>query len=138
MKHILAIAIIATLAGCMTTTDAELRVNSAGKEFTFIAPQNYQVVYRKILDQTRKCSRISFILGGHTAVEGDLYSDLRAGTVSVGSSRLEGYDTGTVIDIAAIDEQQSKVTTYAKFDTKSWTGKRVKAWVIDNATECNP
>jgi len=100
-------------------------------QFTFVAPENYQLVYRKILDQTNKCYPPSYQL----VVERDIFTDTKSGTIS---ARFQGPASAAVmwvIDLSALDDQQTKVVGYFSYGSPDKKGQILKELVLENSKE---
>ena len=142
-KYFITILLLLSLSGCTSTTPKDVRESELGlkagskQQFTFIATENYQTVYRKILIQTRDCYQIE----GHALVQGNHFHDTNSATITVLQGGLYAATTEQVIDILAIGEQQTKVDVYypvypVKFRAVDY-GQRIKEWVLDNSKECD-
>lgn len=102
----------------------------------FVAPENYQPVYRKALDQARKCWQTGMITA-QMVVQGDLYHDIKSGTITVALHAGYGVDTYQVIDISAIDEHSTKVVGHYSIGPVNQYADILKQWVLENSTECD-
>src|SRR5690606_22264719 len=98
--------------------------------------ENYQQVYRTILDQARKCHQGGMITA-QTVVQGDLYHDIKSGTVSVALHGGFGVDTYQVIDIKSISENESKVLAYYSLGSVQKQGDLLKKWVTESYSDCS-
>lgn len=107
------------------------------RQFTFVAPENYQPVYRKVLDQARKCYQYG-VITAQMMVQGDLFHDTKSGTITVALHGGLGVDTYQVIDIFAIDEKQTKVIGHYAVGPVAQYGQTLKEWVLENSEECSP
>lgn len=105
------------------------------RQVAFTAPENYQAVYRKVLDQSRKCWQSSGI-AAQLMVQGDLFDDIRSGTVTVAMHGMYGVDTYQVIDITAIDDAQTKVVAHYALGSVEGYGRTLKGWVLQDETGC--
>lgn len=131
---IVAVALL-SLAGCTPSTAGGVRDLGPDRQASFIAPENYQVVYRKVLEQERKCHQ-SGILAAWVA-QGDLYTDTKSGTITVAMYGAVGAQMHQVIDVTAIDNQQTRITGYFTFGAEArWEIPVLKAWVLDNSKKC--
>ena len=143
MKRVIAIALLlafsASMSGCATSTVAELREKGPENRFEFVAAENYQPVYRKILEQTRKCHE-GGVITSQMVVHGDLYHDIKRGTITVAfHPGLGGVATHQVIDVAAIDDRQTKVVGHyfiGPFGSLANVGQVLKEWALENSKEC--
>jgi hypothetical protein len=111
-----------------------LRQEAAGK-YTYQFDSNYQQVYRTIVDRARACWQTGMITA-QMVVQGDLYTDIRSGTISVALHGGFGVDTYLAIDIVAIGDARTVVHAY--YAAQSWEpgARAVKAWVTGTSQEC--
>src|SRR3990172_2414470 len=123
------------LYGCAPSTAAGVRAMGPERQFVFIAPENYQPVYRKVLDQARKCFQMGLITA-QQVVQGDLYHDTRSGTITVALHGALGVDTYQVIDVSAIDDNKTRVIGHYSIGPVDKYGQILKEWVLENSTEC--
>jgi hypothetical protein len=124
------------LAGCGPNNAAALRHKGPTRQFEFQVEKNYLVVYRRLLEQARACLQDNLITAQIVA-QGDLFPETKSGTVTVAMHAAYGIDTYEVFDVAAVDEDTSKVTAHYWLGNVDHAGRRLKAWVIDNATSCD-
>lgn len=127
---------LVTLTSCAPSTAAGVRALGETRQFTFTAPQNYQAVYRKVLDQSRTCWQGGLITA-QMMVNGDLYTDIKSGTITVALSGGLGVDVYQVIDISLVNENESLIKAYFPRGQVANYGKMLKQWVLDNSTSCN-
>lgn len=106
------------------------------RQVSFSAPENYQPVYRKVLEQARKCWQTGAITA-QMVVQGDMYHDTRSGTITVALHGGFGVDTYQVIDISAIDEQNTKIVGHYSLGPVDQYGRILKQWVLDHSRECH-
>lgn len=125
------------LSGCAPSTAMGVRKMGQERQYVFVAPENYQPVYRKILEQERKCYQTGLITA-QMIVQGDLFQDTKSGTVTVALHGALGVDTYQVIDISAIDEKQTKIVGYYSLGPVAKYGQALKEWVLEDSTECAP
>lgn len=123
--------------GCAPSTAAGVRKMGAERQFKFIVSENYQPVYRKILDQARKCYQTGLITA-QMVVQGDLFHDTKSGTVTVALHGGLGVDTYQVIDISAIDDKKTKVIGHYSLGPVDKYGQALKEWVLENSKKCGP
>lgn len=107
------------------------------RQLTFVAPENYQPVYRKVLEQARKCYQQGLITA-QMVVQGDLFHDTKSGTITVALHGGLGVDTYQVIDVSAIDEKQTKVIGHYALGPVAQYGQTLKEWVLEKSEECSP
>lgn len=130
------LTITAVLPACAPSTAGGVRAMGPARQVSFVAPENYQAVYRKVLEQERKCYQGGMITA-QMVVQGDLYHDTKSGTVTVALHGAAGVDTYQVIDITAIDDNRTRVVGHYALGPVDQYGKTLKAWVIDNSVECD-
>src|SRR5690606_29081674 len=123
------------LAGCAPATLQGVRDLGPEKAYSFTAPQNYQAVYRKTLDQARKCHQGGMITA-QMVVQGDLYHDTKSGTVSVALHGGLGVDTYQVIDVAAIDDKSTSVKAFYSMGSVQKQGALLRKWVLEDYGAC--
>lgn len=137
IAHIILMATtIVTLQGCTPNTAGGVRALEATKKSTFTADENYQAVYRKILDMTRKCSEGGMITA-QMIVKNDLYTDIQTGSISVELHGGLGVSVYTVTDVKAIAENKTEVTNH--FASAKWMNRApiIKKWALENYKECS-
>lgn len=123
------------LYGCAPSTAGGVRALGTERQVVFVAPENYQPVYRKILDQARKCYQTGMITA-QMVVQGDLFHDTKTATVTVALHGGLGVDTYQVIDVSAIDDKQTKVIGHYSLGPVDKYGQVLKEWVLENSMEC--
>ena len=121
-KNIIAVFCLTAITcyGCAPESVKQLKERHAGKE-TFEIDKNYQEVYRNILEGARERDP-------GLDVNGDLYTDIRAGNVTIKVSPPSPIAVFQTIDIEALSEAKTKVTVYYAFGTWKNSPKQVKAW----------
>lgn len=129
------ITVFALLSGCAPSTAGGVREMGATRQYTFLASENYQPVYRKVLDQARKCNQTGMITA-QLVVQGDLYHDTKSAIITVALHGGLGVDTYQVIDINAIDEKQTKIVGHYSLGPVEKYGQILKEWVLENSNEC--
>lgn len=130
-------AFLVTFSGCAPSTAGGVREMGAERKFEFTATENYQPVYRKILEQARKCHQTGLVTA-QMVVTGDLYHDTKSGTITVALHGGFGVDTYQVIDVKALDEHQTKVIGYYSVGSVEKYGKLLKGWVLEDSKDCRP
>ena len=108
----------------------------AERQFTFTVPEGYQLVYRKILDQERKCWQTGLITAA-IVVQGDLFTDIKQGTITTALHGGFGVDTHRVIDVLGMDNGSTRVTGMFALGPVEKYGRILKEWVVDNSKDCN-
>lgn len=131
----LTVAVSALLSGCAPSTAGGVREMGPTRQYAFVAPENYQPVYRKVLDQARKCYQTGMITA-QMVVQGDLFHDSKSGVITVALHGGLGVDTYQVIDLNAIDEKQTKIVGHYSLGPVETYGRILKEWVLENSNEC--
>lgn len=131
MLRVIIFLTLISIVGCGPLTVRDLR-DISPETFSFEVEGNYQAVYRKVLEPVRK----KYGYGGQ--IQGDLYSDIKTGTITVGMRPdatwmfpgIAGLFLG--VDIKAISENRSLVTLYYAGRSKK-AALEVKEWIAPNA-----
>ena len=134
MKKLLLVFILVLSIGCAPATIQGLRDNPAGK-LIFEVDQNYQKVYRIILNKARNQWQAGMITA-QRVVQGDLYTDIESGNITVALHWVFGIDTYLTIDIKALPDTRTKVSTYYSLSTWKSGAELVEQWVKNGSTEC--
>ena len=130
-------AILLSLQGCAPSTAGGVREMGPERRITFVAPENYQPVYRKILNQARKCWQTGLITA-QVVVQGDLFHDTKSGTVTVALHGGFGVDTYQVVDVSELDERKTEVVGHYSIGPVGVYGQALKEWVLENSQDCAP
>lgn len=129
-----ACAAAAALAGCAPATMQGLREKPGGSG-SFEAAQDYQRVYRTVLDNARRCYQHGMVTAT-MVVQGDLFTDTRTGVVTVALHGGMGVDTHLGVDVKSLGENRTQVTTYHAMSGWSDSPAMVRQWVLDGSAEC--
>jgi len=132
---LLAITVSAFLSGCAPSTAGGVREMGPAHQYAFVSPENYQQVYRKVLNQARKCYQTGMITA-QMVVQGDLFHDTKSGVITIALHGGLGVDTYQVIDLNAIDEKQTRVVGHFSTGPVEKYGQILKEWVLENSNEC--
>lgn len=135
-KNLTTLFIVLLVSGCAPATIDGLRKDHAN-QISFHVNENYQPIYRKVLSMARQCYQTGMITA-QLVVQGDLYHDIKSGSVTVALHGGFGVETHLVVDIDAIDEGASKITVYNALPSWNSASQAVREWVEDGATECRP
>lgn len=127
MKKTTVVLFLCFAAGCAPSTAQNLREKHHGRA-VFEVQENYQPVYRKILTNARDRFQAGLITA-QMVVQGDLYTDTKSGNVTVALHGGLGVDTHMTIDIEALSENQTRITTYYALGTWKNSPKLVEEWV---------
>lgn len=136
LMHSIILLPVFLLASCAPSTAAGVRALGESRQFTFTAPENYQAVYRKVLEQSRKCWQGGLITA-QMVVDGDLYTDTKSGTVTVALHGGLGVDVYQVIDVSLVSENESEIKAYYPRGRVARYGEILKQWVLSDLKECN-
>ncbi len=123
------------LQGCAPSTVGGVRALGEKRSYSFVTPENYQSVYRKVLRQERKCWETGLITA-QILVQCDLYTDIKSGTISVSNHGGFGVDTYQVVDISDVDGKTKVVAHYSLGPVQKY-GKILKDWVVDSSEDCS-
>ena len=126
-----------SLSGCVSSTAGSVRKMGPEYQFSFIAQENYQSVYRKILEQMRECYS-GQIMSTRSTVQGDIFLDTKSGTIMGSTHNNISGGVHQVIDITALNEQKTSVVAYYSRGTVENRGLALKEWVLENSKECGP
>ena len=135
MKKLITILLASLLMGCAASNPQQAREMGADRRYTFQVETGYQTVYRRILDTARKC--LQYPVG--TAIQlvnGDLYSDSRTGSITVGMYGAVGTSIYQVIDVRGLDDMRTEVIAIFPMGPVKKIGSKVKAWANGNS-ECS-
>jgi len=138
-KHIIAFWFFSIammiLSGCAPPTANVVRELGSKSQYIFEAEDNYQPVYNKILNQAQKCFEVRKF-STEFVVRGDLYNETKYGTVEVVLYGILAADTYQVIDIYAVDDNNTLIIGYYSLGQTDKYGPVLKEWVLDNSAEC--
>lgn len=117
------IAAVLLLSGCsMTMEDARQPENKA----TFTFDKDYQVVYRIIMENSRRCAESA-------SMRGHLFPDTRRAAIDHAPQDLVAY----TMDLESIGEGKTKLVLYTQFETqRKLLSLRLPAWINDGKTNC--
>ena len=124
------------LAACTPHTIGGVRDLGPSKSATFEAPENYQILYKKILEQTKQCSD-GWMVTAQMVTEGNLDTENKTGTVAQSLRGGLGTNYYQVIDIKEIDEHKSKITAFYSIGSPEGHSKLLKKWMLDNYKNCS-
>lgn len=135
MKKILIFAVLVALVGCTPATQEGVRALSPDRSVVFVANDNYQAVYRRILEQERKCYQVGMATGQLIA-QGDIYTDIKSGAISLTSYSGLGVNIIQLIDVSFINENTTKIIARYPVGNIDDHVKILRAWVVDGDTGC--
>lgn len=107
MKNVLIVTAVAlSLSACTSMSVKEIR--DAGQKDSFIVKKNYQAAYRPLSEETRRCFQIGLITASWV-VHGDLYTDIKRGTITVEMVGGMGTKGLLVVDVSEVDSNSSRI-----------------------------
>lgn len=136
MKTVIFTLLFISLSACTPNTAGGVRSSQSSKIITFLFDENYQPVYRKILEQSRKCNETGMITA-QLLVKNDLYTDIKQGTISVELHGALGVNVYQVIDVKYLEENKTEVKVYYAMASHSRHANTIPKWVTENYKECS-
>ncbi len=127
--------LLISLSACTPNTAGGVRASQSSKVITFVADDNYQPIYRKILEQSRKCNEMGLITA-QMIVKNDLFTDIKQGSISVELHGAAGVNVYQVIDIKYLDENKTEVKSYFAMASHARHAETIRKWVTENYKEC--
>lgn len=133
MKILVSVIAIAALAGCAASTPQDARRLGAERQVVFHLGDDYQTVYRRLVDVERRCFQTNLITASQI-VNADLYPDTRSAEISVG---MYGIATAIyqVIDLQGTDAGTTVTATFPLGNPQAW-GDKVKGWAEGSRQAC--
>lgn len=131
---ILLMAAAIQLSSCAPRTVEAVRANYAAK-YEYDVAENYQYVYKRVLEKAKKCHERGRI-GAQTFVEGNLYSEMKSGDITVSVRGGFGVDIYLSINVRGLDDHNSRVQVYSGLAAANKGARAVRGWVFDNSDEC--
>lgn len=122
------------LTACAASTPQAAREMGADRRYVFAIDADYQTAYRRILEAARNCYQ-GQVITATMLVNGDLYPDSRAGTVSVGMYGIAS-SVYQVIDIQGLDGARSEIKAIFPVGPVEKMGAKVKGWATGTSAEC--
>lgn len=133
MKTLILIA-AGALTGCAASTPQEARNMEPARQYRFEVGADYHTAYRRILDAARNCYQ-GQVFTATMLVNGDLYPDIKSGTVTVGMYGIAS-SLYQIIDVRGIDTSRTEVIATFPLGPVEKRGGKVKAWASGTETEC--
>lgn len=133
MKTLIAALAVAALAGCAASTPHDARNLGPERQVVFQLADDYQTVYRRLVDVERRCFQTNLITASQI-VNADLYPDTRSAEISVG---LYGIATSIyqVIDLQGTDAGTTVTATFPLGNPQAW-GEKVRGWAEGSRQAC--
>jgi hypothetical protein len=135
-RTIISIFIFVIISACTPSTAGGVRALDASKQRSFDVEQNYQKVYRTLLEQMRYCDQAN-MLTANMQIDGDLYNDIKTGTISQTLVGIGYTNVYQVIDVKEISELNSNVKIFVSLGNPDIYANRIKGWIIDNKKDCS-
>ena len=135
MKLFLLMTSIAALAAC--TSEQYLKdevVEESVLKYDFVAEQNYQAVYRTILNQGQLCIKPG--LTAQMVIQGELFNELRSADVTVVLYGIFSRYPHLKVTIEAISRDTTKVSVTNTLPRWDSYAKAIKTWVDNGSTAC--
>ena len=123
------------LTACAPSTVKALKDDPSGR-ISFDVPLNYQGVYRTVLERAQTCYT-SGLITAYTTAQGNLYSDIKEGDVSIETHGGLGISVYAAINIKSVSENETRVTTFYASSTWKNTPDIVANWIKNNSNECS-
>lgn len=127
-------ALLTSLAGC-AVTPTELRGSGPEHQVSLVAQQNYQPIYRTVLERQRDCAQQGLITAS-IEVQGDLFHDIRSGTITTALHGAFGVKTLSVVDLKAIDDRSTEVVVTSATTRPGEYADLIRKWLA-GSRECN-
>jgi hypothetical protein len=118
-----------TLISCAPTSIKELK--DTGVNYSFLAEENYQSVYRKIFEKEIECK-----FHNSLDVTGNLYTDIKKGEIIL-TVRSPGRGMHFYIEIKAMNENKTQISIYSSSAFFGKNANVIEKWVIENYEQCD-
>lgn len=122
------------LVGCSSSEINNQVTENSTLEYSFEVEQNYQAVYRKILQQGRDCVKPG--LTAQMVVEGALFNELQAADITVVLYGIFSRYPHLRINIIATGANNAKVTVSNKLPQWNSYARAIMTWVNGDSTRC--
>lgn len=132
MKKPMAALLAALLAGCAASTPQEAR-EMAGRTVVFTLDEDYQSVYRRLVDVERRCFQTNLITASQM-VNADLFPDTRTATISVGMYGI-AQAIYQVIDLSGMESGTRVTAAFPVGNLEAW-GDKVRGWATGTRSAC--
>jgi len=129
MHFVVALLIFTTVVSCAPSTIQGLREKHEGL-ISLITDEDYQAVYRKCLTQAKNCNWAPI------NIEGDIFTDVKTGNISVVNHWGLGIDYLMMIDISAVTISKTHVDIYYAVSHWRPLASAVEHWLKENSTSC--
>ena len=137
MKKIIIISIFAFLTPCAASNVKELKDNPS-KTIAFTVEENYQRVYKNILDKMHECMGEGWAGAfASTHIKHELYNDLKEGNITFLMSNAGSQSYYMHIDVASIEDKKTRINTYVYYSTWEKNLPLVEQWARDGKSSCD-
>lgn len=127
------------LFGCAPATFEGLKEDRNVGRYQFESQKNYQEVFRIVVNKMRECTQSAALFGGGTTVQGDLYTDIKKGEITLVNLTAFGSNVPMGISITSIDDTKTAVDIYYYFASMpAWkrSAEIVEEWVEKGYQKC--
>lgn len=135
MRNLPMILLTSLLTACTVATPQAARELGPERRYIFQVDVDYQTVYQRILDLSRKCHQYPIGTAMQMA-QGDLYPDKQSGTITVGLYGALGPALYQIIDVRAVGKATTEVAAVFPIGPVDKPGSRLKPWADGTGVEC--
>lgn len=135
MAKLILLLTLAILTGCVAGTPQQARLLGPEKRYSMQIDENYQTVYRRIVDVARTCYQVNLVTASQI-VNADLYSDTRTATISVGMYGALGPQLYQLIDLKAIDDTHTTIDAVYPLGRPDLWGQKLRGWAAGTSAAC--
>ena len=122
-------------AGCVApATMPALREEMKTPQVEFTLGQSYQSVYRKLVENARRCCKTG-LFGGQRQLDTDIFDDSKTAVLTLSVNSFNGVNVYVGVDIKALDRDRSDVRIFAVKGMEAHA-VAIKGWLEQNATTC--
>lgn len=132
MKNTIIAALTVFLTGCAASTPQEARDMGPERHYRFTVDQDYQAVYRRLLEAERTCFQGGALITASMIANGELYPDTRSAEITVGLYGIVAM-INQVVSIKGSDGR-TEVDAIITAGNVNRLGDKIKAWASGSAT----
>jgi len=137
VNKIIIIAIFLFLMSCAASNIKELKEHYS-KKIEFTVDNNYQRVYKNILDKMHECKGEGWAgVFASYHIQHELYNDLKEGYITFLMSNAGSQSYYMHIDVASISDEQTNVNAYVYYSTWEKNLPLVKQWAFYGNSGCD-
>jgi hypothetical protein len=115
----------------------ELR-ESSSKRIEFKVEENYQRVYKNLLDKMHECIGEGWAgVFASYHIKNELYSELEEGEITFLMSNAGMQNYYMHMDVASISAEQTKVDAFVYYSTWAKNLPLIKQWASDSNSSCD-